>query len=151
MTPDKQHNPKFFVLQTGDVIQAGDEYYNPCKDRWLPVQPETIGDEWHDDESKPVRRANPEHDDTFYNIILDAWWFPEGGFWNVIATGYVNTDDEEGFSLNVDMAQFTDDCYEQEIKDRLVTLAKSLLCRVSRGVSVKYNGTEFNFILKDET
>jgi hypothetical protein len=58
MTPDKQHNPKFFVLQTGDLIEAGDEYYNPVKDCWLPVMPETIGDEWNDDESKPVRRKN---------------------------------------------------------------------------------------------
>lgn len=151
MTPDKRQNPKFFVLQTGDVIQAGDEYYNPCDDRWMPVQPETIGDEWYDDESKPVRRVNPDYDCKFDSIILDAWWFPEGEFWNVSATGYVTTDDEEGYSLSVDTSQFTDDCYEEEIKEGLITLAKSLLGRVSRGVSVQYTGTEFNFIHKDGT
>lgn len=61
MTPSPELNPKYFVLQTGDVIEQGDQYYNPVQDQWLPVQAEFVGDEWNDDESKPVRRLNPDH------------------------------------------------------------------------------------------
>lgn len=58
MTPTAELNPRFFVLNTGDVIEKGDEYYNPVLDRWLPVDAEFVGDAWSDDESKPVRRPN---------------------------------------------------------------------------------------------
>ncbi len=58
MTPSPNLNPRFFILQDGDIIEFGDEYYNPTYDTWMPVQPSTIGDEWWSDESKPVRRTN---------------------------------------------------------------------------------------------
>ncbi len=60
MTPQPNLNPRFFILQDGDSIKSGDEYYNPTYDTWLPVHPYTIGDEWCSDESKPVRRGNPQ-------------------------------------------------------------------------------------------
>lgn len=73
MTPTARLNPRFFVLQTGDEIMVGDEYYNPTVDRWLPVQSETIGDEWNDDESKPVRRMNKEYAMAYYDVTLKGY------------------------------------------------------------------------------
>lgn len=58
MIPKRDLNPRFFVLQAGDIIQRDDQYYNPISDEWLPVEPEFIGDGFSDDESKPVRREN---------------------------------------------------------------------------------------------
>jgi hypothetical protein len=47
---------KFAILEVGDIIEKGDEYYNPIFDKWEPVQTDFIGYEWNPDESKPVRR-----------------------------------------------------------------------------------------------
>ena len=49
-------NAKYSLLEYGDIMKIGDEYYNPIKDKWLPIQVEFIGQEWDFDESKPVRR-----------------------------------------------------------------------------------------------
>jgi hypothetical protein len=61
MTPSALLNPKFFILQSLDTIQLGDEYYNPITDAWMLVQSEFIGEIWNEDESKPVRRQNKEY------------------------------------------------------------------------------------------
>ena len=47
---------KYSILENGDIIEKGDQYYNPMKDKWLPVEEEFIGQEWDSDHSKPVRR-----------------------------------------------------------------------------------------------
>lgn len=47
---------KFAILENGDEILPTDEYYNPLKDKWLPVQKKFHYNTWHSDESKPVRR-----------------------------------------------------------------------------------------------
>jgi len=52
----KRHLAKYGILEYGDIMLKTDEYYNPFKDKWLPVQDEFIGDEWDSDYSKPVRR-----------------------------------------------------------------------------------------------
>lgn len=66
---------KYFLLEEGDMIQEGDEYYNPQLDQWLPVsdgEPEIdepsgeiigypeaiIGYGWDAYEYKPIRRKN---------------------------------------------------------------------------------------------
>ena len=60
---------KFALLSNGDIVQKGDEYYNPKLDQWLPVsdgEPEEdgtypeaiIGYEYDSDETKPIRRKN---------------------------------------------------------------------------------------------
>ncbi len=48
---------KYSILSHGDEILATDQYYNPIKDKWLPVEKEFVGQEWDSDHSKPVRRA----------------------------------------------------------------------------------------------
>jgi hypothetical protein len=60
MTPS-QNGPlwakaKYAILSDGDEILAGDEYYNPIKDKWLPVEKNTVGDNWDSDHYKPIRR-----------------------------------------------------------------------------------------------
>lgn len=68
----QSENSKFFLLEEGEVILAGDEFYNPCDDRWDSVEdglPDEegnypnafIGYEWCSQESKPVRRENPNY------------------------------------------------------------------------------------------
>ena len=47
---------KYSILEAGDEILAGDQYYNPAKDKWLPVEKDTIGDSWNSDHYKPIRR-----------------------------------------------------------------------------------------------
>lgn len=47
---------KYAILEIGDIIEENDQYYNPIRDKWLPVEKDFIGDEWHPDYSKPVRR-----------------------------------------------------------------------------------------------
>lgn len=69
MTPTIKCNPKFFVLQTGDIIIAGDEYYNPTIDLWLSVELDTIGDEWNDDESKPLCSDSTTIETYFVNNV----------------------------------------------------------------------------------
>ena len=60
---------KYALLENGDIVKKGDEYYNPRLDQWLPVTdgekdengfyPEaTIGYEYDSDETKPIRRKN---------------------------------------------------------------------------------------------
>jgi len=61
MIPDKKDQvpglmAKYALLEYGDIIKEGDKYYNPFHDRWLPVEKESIGQEWGSDHSKPVRR-----------------------------------------------------------------------------------------------
>lgn len=51
---------KYFLLQQGDIIQATDEYYDPFNNRWMPIEPEFLGNEFWYDESKPVRRILSE-------------------------------------------------------------------------------------------
>jgi hypothetical protein len=57
----------FALLSNGDIVQEGDEYYNPKHDKWLRVSdgdrdedgnyPEAIiGYEYNSDETKPIRR-----------------------------------------------------------------------------------------------
>jgi len=48
---------KYAVLTQGDEILATDQYYNPIKDKWLPVEREFVGQLFDDDHSKPVRRV----------------------------------------------------------------------------------------------
>lgn len=59
----------YALLENGDIVKKGDEYYNPRLDQWLPVSdgpkdddgfyPEAIiGYEFNSDETKPVRRKN---------------------------------------------------------------------------------------------
>ena len=50
---------KYFLLEYCDLVKEGDEYYNNCVDAWLPVEDEFIGYEYDPEESKPVRRKNP--------------------------------------------------------------------------------------------
>ena len=60
---------KYALLENGDIVKKGDEYYNPRLDQWLPVTdgekdengfyPEaTIGYEYDSNETKPIRRKN---------------------------------------------------------------------------------------------
>jgi len=49
-------NTKYFILEEGDIILAGDEYYNPFKDKWMPVT--ESGYEFSHHEYKPIRREN---------------------------------------------------------------------------------------------
>lgn len=49
---------RYILLEYGDKILIGDEYYNPISDKWLAVMKEFIGEEWDSDTSKPVRRLN---------------------------------------------------------------------------------------------
>ena len=60
---------KFALLENGDIVKKGDEYYRPKSDEWLPVSdgpkdgngnyPEAIiGYEYNSDETKPIRRKN---------------------------------------------------------------------------------------------
>jgi hypothetical protein len=62
-------NFKYSLLTEGDIIEQGDEYYNPMLDEWLPVSdglkdddgfyPDAIiGYEFSYDEHKPIRRKN---------------------------------------------------------------------------------------------
>jgi hypothetical protein len=51
------NSAKYFLLEDGDIILKGDEYYNNFKDKWLPVQKDFIGYTFSN-ESKPVRRKN---------------------------------------------------------------------------------------------
>lgn len=55
---DTNMNPKFFLLEEGDVIKKGDQYYNNFEDKWKPVQKDFIGDDFSSDIGKPVRRIN---------------------------------------------------------------------------------------------
>lgn len=94
---------KYFLLEEGDIMEAGDEFYNPRDDKWEPVtdgEPECphcnssdvhgfnnldngqwmfeckdcqaeftqpnypdafIGYGWDPQESKPIRRKNPDY------------------------------------------------------------------------------------------
>jgi len=58
---------KYLLLENGDIIKEGDEYYNPKFDEWLKVDnglpdengnfPDAvIGYEWDPEEYKPMRR-----------------------------------------------------------------------------------------------
>ena len=48
---------KFALLEIEDIVEKTDEYYNPIKDKWLPVEKEFIGYEFEgSDISKPIRR-----------------------------------------------------------------------------------------------
>jgi hypothetical protein len=60
---------KYALLENGDLVKDGDEYYNPRLDQWLPVtdgEPDengfypdaTIGYEYDREETKPIRRKN---------------------------------------------------------------------------------------------
>lgn len=60
---------KYGLLENGDIVKEGDEYYNPKLDMWIPVSdgekdevgnyPEAIiGYEYSSDETKPIRREN---------------------------------------------------------------------------------------------
>jgi len=60
---------KYALLENGDLVKEGDEYYNPELDQWLPITdgvkdengfyPDaTIGYEYDSDETKPTRRKN---------------------------------------------------------------------------------------------
>lgn len=49
-------NSKFGLLEYGDIIKEGDEYYNNSIDKWLPIESEFLGQEFDIDYSKPVRR-----------------------------------------------------------------------------------------------
>lgn len=79
MIPNKSNWPrpnKYFLLEEGDIIKEGDEYYDPFRDEWVPVDqmyypdgilgPITeedmpiIEQEWGTD-IKPVRRKNSEY------------------------------------------------------------------------------------------
>lgn len=67
MIPDKSFNPKYQLLQYGDIVEVGDEWYDPIKDRWVLVDSELdegddyfVGDPWDSDEMKPMRRRNPD-------------------------------------------------------------------------------------------
>ena len=57
MLGTNKHDWKYLLLQEDDMIQQGDEYYNPMLDKWLPV--EEWDTEWRVDEHKPIRRKNP--------------------------------------------------------------------------------------------
>jgi hypothetical protein len=61
----------YFLLEEGDIMLPGDEYYSPFNDEWLPVTdgemdedgyfPDAfLGYSWDPQESKPVRRINPK-------------------------------------------------------------------------------------------
>ena len=50
----------YHLLSEEEIIKETDEYYNPIKDKWLPVEKEFIGQEFFRDESKPVRRKMTE-------------------------------------------------------------------------------------------
>jgi hypothetical protein len=60
---DSQFYPsaKYLLLEEGDIMINGDQYYNNFTNRWLPVEREFIGGEYIPDESKPVRRKNAEY------------------------------------------------------------------------------------------
>lgn len=60
---------KYALLGEGDIVQNGDEYYNPKEDKWLSVSdgemdedgnyPDAIiGYSYDHDEYKPIRRKN---------------------------------------------------------------------------------------------
>lgn len=55
------YEAKYSILEEGDIMLEGDEFYNPLKDMWLPVQTGFIGDEFYLSESKPVRRKNKNY------------------------------------------------------------------------------------------
>ena len=59
--------PKYHLLQEGEIIQLGDEYYSPMQDKWIKVsdgEPDEdgfypdaiIGYEYNSEEFKPIRR-----------------------------------------------------------------------------------------------
>ena len=50
------YESSFGILEFGDRIEKGDEYYNPFEDKWLPIDERSIGDEWDSDYYKPMRR-----------------------------------------------------------------------------------------------
>ena len=59
-TANQPHPNKFYLLTDGDTMKVGDEYYDPFFDEWRPIETENIEREFFCDESKPVRRLNPE-------------------------------------------------------------------------------------------
>ena len=64
MIPDLKFNPKFQLLEENDLIEEGDEWYDPITDTWRLVdsteeEDAAIGFEWSQWEYKPMRRKNP--------------------------------------------------------------------------------------------
>jgi len=88
----KGYPAKYSVLEEGDIIQYGDEYYNPFMDQWerLNEDDEGIGDEWSSDHYNPMRRKFEEsitnkyihsigisHEEAFKaldDFLLDCEW-----------------------------------------------------------------------------
>ena len=69
--PGEDADAKFMILEPDDIIEAGDEWYNPALDIWKTVTdgdmdedgyyPDAvIGYGWDPDVSKPVRRKYHE-------------------------------------------------------------------------------------------
>jgi len=60
MIPSKKsplyENAKYSILELGDRMEEGDEYYNPFADKWYPLESTFIGESWNSDDTKPVRR-----------------------------------------------------------------------------------------------
>ena len=84
----KGYPAKYSVLEEGDIIQYGDEYYNPFMDQWerLDNEDTDIGDEWSSDHYKHMRRKFEEsptnlielsHEEAFKaldDFLLDCEW-----------------------------------------------------------------------------
>lgn len=61
MTPSLEYNPMYQLLEHGDIIRQGDEWYDPITDTWKLVvddDPDTsnFGCEYDPDLYKPFRR-----------------------------------------------------------------------------------------------
>lgn len=67
---------KYLLLEDGDIMQEGDEYYNPMLDEWVPLQKNGVfvspttgnlecrpvfGQPFSHKENRPIRRKNVKY------------------------------------------------------------------------------------------
>ncbi len=83
----------------------------------------------------------------YESIIVQAYWFAEGGFWNLGADGYISDDslDDSG-SLDLPTSWLEADWSAEDVKAELRAIAFAALPLTVRGVSLIFEGNEFEFL-----
>jgi len=83
----------------------------------------------------------------YHSIVLQAYWFDEGQFWNIGASGYDDSDidGDDPDPIETDPHCLTDHT-EDEIKEVLYDLAQELMPKTATHVCILLNGTEIKTV-----
>ena len=82
----------------------------------------------------------------FESIILNAYWFAEGEFWNLSATGYNGENNPENVELSP--SWLSKDQSEDQVKEELEDIGNEFVHQDPLGasadlVSLQFEGSEF--------